>query len=363
MSVNQQQYSSSEATSASASDSTPVSSPTASIEPVFIPVTADITPLKELIHGDMPMAELRHIVAEMPFNAAYDFMRAAAWHLHEQGRTAEAIEYISGLSAQIQRHGSDEQPMRDIHAALLQILVALYLMEGSHDEAMHTAATVLTILASEPKRRDEPFLSVLAALLHDVALIHNSRDEYKQAEREIEKSMKIFERLGRTDPERYGAPHTMAVNTATSVYRSRVKQAEALAHYQAATGAYLEQMNAGTEEATDRLIDSLATEGRTLMKMGRSREAVQYFTRALRYLGKIEPELSLRQLTLSIDLGEALLNVKTTRDKGIHLLNTMLHKATKLHATEQHRRIVDILVNAKSHKLDILGLWHKVFPR
>ena len=25
--------------------------------------------------------------------------------------------------------------------------------------------------------------------------------------------------------------------------------------------------------------------------------------------------------------------------------------------------IEDILVNAKSHKLDILGLWHKVFPR
>ena len=66
---------------------------------------------------------------------------------------------------------------------------------------------------------------------------------------------------------------------------------------------------------------------------------------------------------MSIDLGESLLNVKATRDKGIHLLNTLLHKATKLGAETEHRRIVDILFNAKSRKLDILGIWHKVFPK
>ncbi len=41
----------------------------------------------------------------------------------------------------------------------------------------------------------------------------------------------------------------------------------------------------------------------------------------------------------------------------------MLHKATKINATDEHRRIVDILYNAKSSSLDILGLWHKVFPK
>lgn len=335
----------------------------ASLEPVFIPITADITPLTDLMKGESTMADLRHAVAEMPFNAAYDFMRSAAWQMHAEGKGKEVADYIAELNAQIQRLPMEEDDLRDVHAAMMQTLTALHLMSGNLDDAMVSAASVLSILATEPKRKDEPFLSVLASLLYDIALIHNERGEYKQAEREIEKSMKIFERLARSNPERYGAPHTMAVNAATGVYRSRAKQAQALAHYQAATGAYLELMNSGVEEAADRLIESLATEGRTLMKMGRSREAVQYFTRALKYLGKIEPELSLRQLHLSIDLGEALLNVKASRDKGIHLLNTMLHKATKLQASDEHRRIVDILVNAKSRRLDILGLWHKVFPR
>ena len=55
--------------------------------------------------------------------------------------------------------------------------------------------------------------------------------------------------------------------------------------------------------------------------------------------------------------------MKTSRDKGIHLLNTMLHKAIKINAEDEHRRIVDILLNAKNQKLDILGFWHKIFPR
>ncbi len=61
--------------------------------------------------------------------------------------------------------------------------------------------------------------------------------------------------------------------------------------------------------------------------MDKHRQAVQYYTRALKYLVGIEPEMTLRQLTLSIDLGESLLYIKGQREKGVHLLNTMLHAA------------------------------------
>ena len=97
--------------------------------------------------------------------------------------------------------------------------------------------------------------------------------------------------------------------------------------------------------------------------MLRHREAIQYYTRALKYLTKLEDDFSLRQLNLSIALGESMLQIAAMRDKGVHLLNTMLHKATKINASEAHRRIVDSLVDAKSRSLDILGLWHKVFPK
>ena len=99
------------------------------------------------------------------------------------------------------------------------------------------------------------------------------------------------------------------------------------------------------------------------MQMNRYREAIHFYTRALKFLTRIESEFSPQQLELSISLGEALIQTKNTRDKGVHLLNTMLHKATKLNAPNEHKRIVNILLNTRNNKLDILGLWHKMFPK
>ena len=41
----------------------------------------------------------------------------------------------------------------------------------------------------------------------------------------------------------------------------------------------------------------------------------------------------------------------------------MLYKANKINAGDQHRRIVEILLNTKNPTLDIFGFWHKLFPR
>ena len=253
--------------------------------------------------------------------------------------------------------------MLDIHAALMQILTAIYLKADMTADALQSAASALNLLAQEPKRKDEPFLQVLATLLYDIARLHDSRGEHKQAERAIEKSLKLFERLSKLNRERYGSAHLLTLNASTSIYQSRIKQTNILAQYHASANAYLLQMNQGIADAGMRLVETLTEEGRTLAKMNRRREAVQYFTRALKYLSKIDPEFSRRHLELSIDLGEALLSVKATREKGIHLLNTMLYKATKINADDLHRRIVDILLNAKNDSLDIFGFWHKLFPK
>lgn len=333
-----------------------------SLEPIFLPVTSDISPLVALTKGEINITAMRHYVEEMPFNAIYDFIRGAAQSMVREGRAGEAVDRILEFDAAVTRHGEESGKLLDIHAALMQILTSMYIHAGRIGESLDIAATTLSLLSQEPKRKDEPFLSVLASLLYDISTIHNSRGEYRQAEREIEKSMKIFERLAKNDPDRYGAAHIMAINASTSIYRSRVKQTNMLAHYQIATSTYLRMVNEGIEDAGMRLIESLATEGRMLTKMGRRREAVQYFTRALKYLTKLNPEFGLQHLTLSIDLGEALLGVKATREKGIHLLNTMLYKAAKINVDE-HRRIVDILLDAKKGSSDIFGIWHKLFPR
>lgn len=334
-----------------------------SLDPLFIPSDADLSEHMELTRGDINMSDLRHAVGSLPFNSAYDFFRAAANRFLAQGQTDQAIDYIVSFDAIASRIADENPRLLDIHAALMQILTSIYLQADMTSDAIQSAASALNLLVQNPKRKDEPFLSLLASLLFDIALLHDSRDEHKQAERAIEKSMKLFERLAKTNPRRYGSAHLLALNASTSIYKSRIKQTNTLAQYQAAANTYLRQIDEGIEGAGLRLVESLTDEGRTLAKMNRQREAIQYFTRALKYLTKISPEFSRQHLELSIDLGEALLAVKTTREKGIHLLNTMLYKATKINADDLHRRIVDILFNAKNPLLDIFSFWHKLFPR
>ena len=302
-----------------------------SLEPIFLAVTTDIAPLKTMFRRSRAMSQVRHAIGETEFNTAYDFFRRTAAEMAERGESDRAVRMIEEFDALIMRAGDESGYLLNIHAALMQILTALCIERDDMERATATAAATLSLLSQEPRRKDEPFLEILATLLYDIAIIHTAQ--------------------------------IMALNASTSVYRSRVKQAELLAHYQASTSVYLQMVNQGIGDATTRLVESLLTEGRTLADMGRHREAVQFFTRALKYSTKIEPELTLAQLQMTVDLGESMLQVPAMRDKGVHLLNTMLHKATKINATEEHRRIVDILVNAKSRSRDILWLWHKIFPR
>lgn len=334
-----------------------------SLEPVFSRPTTDIAPLRSLMRRNRSMSELRHAIGAVEFNTAYDFLRTSAIEMVERGEIDRAVRGLCEIDALINRSGDEERHLLDIHAALMQILTALYIESENTDGAMSTAAATLTLLSQEPKRKDEPFLEILGALLYDIAYLHTQRKEYKQAERELGKSLKIFERLAKNDPERYASAHLMALNAATATYRNRIRQAELLAHYQAATSTYLQMVSTGVDEAADRLVESITSEGDTLAQMGRHREAMQYYSRALKYMTKIETSFSLRQLRLSIALGESMLRISAMKDKGIHLLNTMLHKATKINADDEHRRIVDILYNVRSSSLDILGLWHKVFPK
>lgn len=333
------------------------------LSPLRLPATTDISPLVALAAEGLNESQLRHALAQLPFNIAYDYLRTEAFRLADSGEAAEAISRIEAFDTMATRRGLEEGPLLDIHAAIMQILTAVRLTTGDIDGAMTDAATALTLLSQSPKRRDEPFLAVLATLLHDIAIIHSARGEYRQAERDIEKSLKLFSRLVNHWPERYTAPHMLAMSASTGICRSRDRQAAMLREHAAATEEYMARLRKGDRSAADALIDSLGNEGITLARMGKQREAVQYLTRALRLLTEAEPEFTPRQLQLSVELGEALLTVKATREKGVHLLNTMLHKATRLHDDTTYRRIASSLRDAGSGNRDILGFWHKMFPR
>lgn len=333
-----------------------------SLEPVFA-VIPDNAPSPAGGESELRPEKFYGMIGDLTFQAIYDTLRVAVYRMIEDDNALLAVKRLTRLDEMLDSDEDSSPHLLNVRAAVKQILTAANIEAGLSDQALRTAAATLSLLATNPRRKDEPFLAVLSSLLYDIAFLHSERDEYKQAERELEKSMRILNRLAKTNPARYGSPHIMAMNATTTVYRNCERQAELLAAHQAATNEYLQMVNSGVTDATGRLVDSLATEAETLARMGRHREAVQFYMRALKLLTKIEPVTTMKQLRLSIELGDSMMHIEQMRDKAIHLLNTMLHKATKLNAADEHRRIVDILAASRSRDLDILGLWHKIFPR
>lgn len=298
-------------------------------------------------------AEALTALANTDFDALTDTLRSMA---AEEG----AIERLKEITASLPTESSGTDNLR---AALLEVTAALSLERDDKMEAALAIAEALGILARQPRRKDYPFLVVLGSLLFDLTLLHEADGQFKHAERSIEKALKVIQRLVRLKPSRYAPTQMIALEKATKIYRDRVAQTELLVRYQADTSESMRQFDEqASAEAARRLARSLEAEGSTLTRMGRHREAMQYFSRALKYLTKIETAFSLEQLRLSIKLGESMLHVGTMRDKGVHLLNTMLHKATRLGAAEEHRRIVDALYHSKSRTFDIIAVWHKIFP-
>lgn len=335
-----------------------------SIDAMFMPpATAPdaIAALRGRLRRCRGPEEYLAVVTGEPFDAVGDVMRATVNDYLSKGEPESALWALRRLDEALENRDTDSESL--LHASVMQVAASVHLELGDTDQAAFAAARALHLLAARPKRKDAAFLVTLGSLLYDIARLHSIQGEHKQASREIEKAVRIFERLAKSDPGRFAAPHLAALDAATTVYANRRNQAELLENYQRATSEYQKLVEAGVEDAPLRLAESLALEADTLARMGKHREAMQYYTRALKYLTSASPEFGLTHLRLSIALGEQMLKVGNMRDKGVHLLNTMLHKATKCNALDEHRRIVDTLYHAKSGSLDILSLWHKMFPK
>jgi tetratricopeptide (TPR) repeat protein len=251
-----------------------------------------------------------------------------------------------------------------IRAAMLQTAAALHVAQDNLDRALDLYAKVMLLLSLEPDMKDETYLLVLGCTLYDLTYVHYLRKELKAAERTVSKAIKIFDRLAKKNPDRYAAAHIHAINAAQTVYKSRVKQANLLAHHQVATLTYLTQMNAGVQNATEQLIKSLQEQGETLMSIGKYRAASTSLSRALRYLKKLQDKegFTREQLEMSVLLSRALLSSSSTRSKGVQLLNVLQPQAVKLKQPVIAAEIRDLL-DKSSGKLDIIAIWHKIFAK
>ena len=128
-----------------------------SLEDVFAKPTTDISSLRALVRRNRSMSELRHAIGEVEFDTAYDFLRSTAIEMVGSGEIDRAIRGLEEIDALITRSGENDRHLLDIHAALMQILTALFIEKDDMDSAMSSAASTLTLLSQEAKRKDDPF--------------------------------------------------------------------------------------------------------------------------------------------------------------------------------------------------------------
>ena len=178
-----------------------------------------------------------------------------------------------------------------------------------------------------------------AALLYDYAVLcHNNRRKTK-AEKALGKASAIYNRLQKSQSERFVEAAAYTAAATTEIYRSKIKMLNTLAHHQAATEYYTDAVKSGAAEAMNSLINSISKEAETMFEMEHYRTAVRLYTKAVRYQQKLSPKFGIKELRLSLQLAEALLYLPMRKETGIRLLETLQASAKKLKAEKELEKI------------------------
>lgn len=309
--------------------------------------------------SDIPETD---VLAKSSYAEAFDrLLRYALSHSRDGVGSALALADIATDIADSTRSDGSL-----IQAATLVIETYMLLDNGADNtEAETTLAEALTLLTDIKSRREPTFQSLLATALYLLAVIRVRQGQVAGAGRAADKSLALFDSLATAHPELYTSAHVHAIALAASINRSGITQRSSLALAREQVAAHLAAMRDGDSEATSSAIDALGQAGHTLLSLGRQREAVQYLSRALKLIRHGDNESGdPRTLPLSVDLAIALVETPATRGKGIHLLNTLLHIATRQDRHDQYLRVRAALDRtAAQPSLRILDIWYKIFPK
>lgn len=257
------------------------------------------------------------------------------------------------------------QRLPELYAAWLWLArMALLIDSGNPSLSLGAAENALLVLSNHLGKKNEDFNAIVVALLYNLALAHHDMGDNSRAAKELTKAQQLLERLAKRNEARFSAMLLMAVEASTEVIKSKTKQMNVLAHYQSASELYMSELGQGDANATriamSNLVDTLGKEGDIMLEMGNSRNAVKYYTKALRYQKKLGEKMGMRELTLSIVLARALMRLINRRAAAEQLLRSLLPLAQRLDATAQIHDIQDLL-NNKNKNVNIMTLLKSIF--
>lgn len=289
-------------------------------------------------------------------NASREAKMCYVLHLLRHKRNVDA-----GLLIDTINFAPVEGDMPHIYRAWLWLArMCIYLSKKDFAMAADAAEHSLLALDAIAVKRSEDFLAILAGILYSLALMHNAMGENVRAAKELSKAQKLYERLVKKNECRFATMLTYAVEASTLVFSSRTKQMEVFAQYQELSEKYSSLASAGNHDAIVSLMDSLTKEGDIMMQMGNSRDAMKYYTRALRCHKRLGEPMTKDTLRLSIALARAMMRKQERREKAVQLLTSLQSVARQMAEKDAIREIEDLL-NAPDKNFSIMSLLKGIF--
>lgn len=287
------------------------------------------------------------LLAGLDPSLATDLRMTWVLHLAEDHRSVEALRAAEELLY------DDDITLPPLYAAWLWLTRMTIVADDHLPIALSSAENALRALVELPGKRRTDVQALLAALLYELAVVHHAMGEDARAAKELTKAQQLLERLAARDSARFAASLLIAVEASTRVIASRSRQLSVLAHYQQVTEHYstlLEQAEADdARDAMGHLVESLQREGDIEVKMGNHRNAVKYYTKALRYQKKLSKTMGITELRLSIGLARALQRLINRRAAAEQLLNSLRPLAQRLGARAETYEIDELIESANKN--------------
>lgn len=225
------------------------------------------------------------------------------------------------------------------NVASTRLQTARLLADEKYMAALELTITALQSLKEFPDHGDEEFSAALVALIFDLAEIHFLLKDYKRSEKELDSLFKVLDPLLIKNPDRFGRLHILAMELSTRILRSRKKTIDMLTRQKMSVDALTEKVNAGINNATDKLVDSLCNVGKLLASTGDYREGMKFYSEAIKISKKRSGRVNKKEIKMTLEMVSVMMNVKALRPRAERLLDAVLPHAISLKETELEKEI------------------------
>lgn len=251
---------------------------------------------------------------------------------------------MTDISVDLKKFKKNSPDLEVLREAIASRHSAAEMIEADRNvDALERIVSAMRTLRDFSDFENPEFRTLLLALLFDLSEIHFRLKDYKQSEKELDYLFKLLGPLMKSDPERFGPIHIMAMELSTRVLRSRKKTIDMLAKQQALTESLYEKVNAGVASATDKLVESLRRVGQLLAATGDYRAAMKFFAEAIKISKKRTGRVTRKEVAMTIEMAEIMMRVNHMRPRARRLLEAILPHAISLELLDYEKEILALM--------------------